>query len=219
MKLNLIHGLQVQSQIGLVSRKCGEGMVKIVIILVCFVLVVIGIGIASGESGVPVPMSEPAFDNYNEEEKLEITQTKNVKRDTIYRDEAIEAIDKRIAELYTHPEYRCKNCHIDLYGAKVLLTELPSANKPNINKANLIEQMEAYRDKHVVASDYWKGVNWAINTIRMFDIEDRPKGKWIKGGCGWKCSECTYGVYPWNNTNFCPNCGTEMETIEDEYFV
>jgi len=74
VKLNLIHGLQVQSQIGLVSRKCGEGMVKIVIILVCFVLVVIGIGIASGESGVPVPMSEPAFDNYNEEEKLEMTE-------------------------------------------------------------------------------------------------------------------------------------------------
>lgn len=51
-------------------------------------------------------------------------------RDTIYRDDAIEAIDKRIYALMKDPEYRRKGSHIDLYGAKELLRDLPSANRP-----------------------------------------------------------------------------------------
>lgn len=35
----------------------------------------------------------------------------------------------------------------------------------------------------------------------------RPNGKWIKDNC----SICGYGVRPWNNTPYCPNCGAEME--------
>lgn len=34
----------------------------------------------------------------------------------------------------------------------------------------------------------------------------RPKGKWINDNC----SICGYGVRPWNNTPYCPNCGAEM---------
>lgn len=41
------------------------------------------------------------------------------------------------------------------------------------------------------------------------------KGKWIESDIGWKCSECNYGVKPWNNTNFCPNCGSYMGEMEN----
>ena len=38
-------------------------------------------------------------------------------------------------------------------------------------------------------------------------------GKWIPEGSGfWKCNNCGYGVEPYNNTPFCPNCGANMET-------
>ncbi len=40
------------------------------------------------------------------------------------------------------------------------------------------------------------------------------KGKWIESDIGWKCSECNYGVKPWNHTNFCPNCGSDMRGEE-----
>ena len=25
------------------------------------------------------------------------------------------------------------------------------------------------------------------------------------------CTNCGYGVYPWNNTGYCPNCGARMD--------
>ena len=41
---------------------------------------------------------------------------------------------------------------------------------------------------------------------------DRPKGEWIDySPISWKCSCCGYGVNRWNNTPFCPNCGTSMK--------
>lgn len=35
---------------------------------------------------------------------------------------------------------------------------------------------------------------------------ERKKGVWIND-C---CSICGYGVEPWNNTPYCPNCGADM---------
>ena len=34
----------------------------------------------------------------------------------------------------------------------------------------------------------------------------KPRGKWIDDNC----SICGYGVKPWNNTPYCPNCGADM---------
>lgn len=43
------------------------------------------------------------------------------------------------------------------------------------------------------------------------DVIERKRGKWIAmGGGDWKCSCCNYTVSPWNNTQFCPNCGADM---------
>ena len=39
----------------------------------------------------------------------------------------------------------------------------------------------------------------------------RPEGKWIDDNC----SICGYGVEPWNNTPYCPNCGADMRESEE----
>lgn len=53
-----------------------------------------------------------------------------------------------------------------------------------------------------------------------FNFVDRPSGEWIGErvghGPGYTCSLCDYGVQPWNNTNFCPNCGAKMKGENDE---
>ena len=41
-------------------------------------------------------------------------------------------------------------------------------------------------------------------------IPSRPKGAWIDDNC----SICGYGVKPWNNTPYCPNCGAKMTESE-----
>ena len=42
----------------------------------------------------------------------------------------------------------------------------------------------------------------------------RPKGEWIGGVAGWECSHCGYGVFAYNNTEFCPKCGADMRGTE-----
>ena len=36
-------------------------------------------------------------------------------------------------------------------------------------------------------------------------------GRWINDSC----SICNYGVQPWNNTPYCPNCRAKMEEAEE----
>ena len=49
----------------------------------------------------------------------------------------------------------------------------------------------------------------------------RKKGKWIwqdnENRFGWTCSECGYGIRRGRlQTNYCPNCGSEMVKGEDD---
>ena len=58
-------------------------------------------------------------------------------------------------------------------------------------------------------------VGCQYNIIDVIDnmktLESRPEGGWIGNTfTGWECSCCGYGVSPWNNTPFCPNCGAKM---------
>lgn len=48
----------------------------------------------------------------------------------IKKSDAIKAIDRRICELQNSPSFKRKNAYIDLYGAKALIMELPSADRP-----------------------------------------------------------------------------------------
>lgn len=67
----------------------------------------------------------------------------------------------------------------------------------------------------IVADDSIKGFNEEIARLeREWGTEEisplRQKGKWISD----KCSICGYGVNPWNNTPYCPNCGADMTESE-----
>lgn len=100
------------------------------------------------------------------------------------------------------------------------------ADRPQGNKAVLIKQMEAYRDKQSATSDYWKGINWAINTIRVSDITDRPTGEWIAKDGVFYCSCCDNDsaglseddvyVYGIPLPNYCKDCGARMKGADDE---
>ena len=53
-----------------------------------------------------------------------------------------------------------------------------------------------------------------VQVVDWGDIEEAPtieperkRGRWIDG----ECSACGYGVEPWNNTPYCPNCGAYNE--------
>lgn len=47
-------------------------------------------------------------------------------------------------------------------------------------------------------------------------IEERKKGKWIKRGRTFQCSECEQ--FSMIRTRFCPNCGCAMEGEEDDAY-
>lgn len=88
--------------------------------------------------------------------------------DLIKRSDAIEAIRGWFGLIKLNPDI--------LIDAIMML---PSADRPSESIGKLIERMEEYRDKQLLMSDYWYGINWAINTIRVSDIADRPQGEWI----------------------------------------
>ena len=67
--------------------------------------------------------------------------------------------------------------------------------------------------KEIIRTMQAIGGNYNIIDVidSMKTLELRPKGEWIgNASTSWKCSCCGYGVNPWNNTPFCPNCGADM---------
>ena len=51
-----------------------------------------------------------------------------------------------------------------------------------------------------------------IMDIPTADVRPVVRGKWEHFGSDvFRCSECGYGIQPWNiGVNFCPNCGADM---------
>lgn len=56
------------------------------------------------------------------------------------------------------------------------------------------------------------GISGVIESFPAADVRPVRRGKWVHEGSDvWRCSECDYGIMPWNaGVNFCPNCGAEM---------
>lgn len=52
----------------------------------------------------------------------------------------------------------------------------------------------------------------ATRRISAADVKPVVRGKWEHFGSDvFRCSECGYGIQPWNiGVNFCPNCGADM---------
>ena len=59
-----------------------------------------------------------------------------------------------------------------------------------------------------------KGLNVLeyLDEVPAADFRPVVRGKWEHfGGDVFRCSECGYGIQPWNiGVNFCPNCGADM---------
>lgn len=65
-------------------------------------------------------------------------------------------------------------------------------------------QLREYANKHFLEiSKEWWNAEHSDKSI--------PQGVWIDETISWKCSNCNYGVNPWNNTRYCPNCGAYMK--------
>ena len=71
--------------------------------------------------------------------------------------------------------------------------------------------MEKARNKYHLGILSKEKSDLIINFIGGLRTIVPRQGHWIENSVnGWICSECGYGVNPWNNTKFCPNCGAKM---------
>ena len=120
-------------------------------------------------------------------------------RDTIYREDAIEAINK------SFDKETLLKCFVRKIAIDAII-QVPSADRPQD------DDWEKYSDK------LWK------NAYERGKA-DRPQGEWINGEhdvamCdGYRCNRCDFFV-PWDyehkfidfidDYNFCPSCGCRM---------
>ena len=132
-------------------------------------------------------------------------------RDTIYRDDAINVLEKLSAckeygeEIGTEEE-----TYIGKYEAITELSDLPSANEQQVDGATLISAMAL-------------GYSYGIKV-------NRPQGKWVQDpivGNIMYCSNCKISytknflqrmsLYnePRDTPHFCPNCGAMMQKGTD----
>lgn len=80
--------------------------------------------------------------------------------------------------------------------------------------------------KNTVYDDRWKaldtviritdGIANEIETMPTVDAEPVLHGKWIfnREMYSWECSECHYrtdSIFDESKSNYCPNCGCEMD--------
>lgn len=60
--------------------------------------------------------------------------------------------------------------------------------------------------------------NFICEVIMTIDnaptVEERPHGKWIEDSGNIACSHC-HTIWLYRRTDYCPNCGAEMEVSND----
>lgn len=121
-------------------------------------------------------------------------------RDIIYRDDAINVLEKLSAckeygeEIGTEEE-----TYIGKYEAITELSDLPSADEQQVDGATLISAMAL-------------GYSYGIKA-------DRPQGEWKpKNHHTDYCSLCGFEETQWRTIEykFCPHCGARMKEVDDE---
>ena len=115
-----------------------------------------------------------------------------------FREDAIDAVNKRIQFLKGDPVFMRKHGDIDLYGIKPIIRSLPPAQPEDVIHIT-------GRRKFVSEFDFDE------------DELERGTGEWIDEGdpLTLRCSKCGYQVARYNNTNFCPNCGNYKRDEEE----
>lgn len=122
-------------------------------------------------------------------------------KDTIYREDAIEAVEELNAISFYELNEHSKEAFIEIRRA---LKALPSAGRPQL-------------DKYIVERIGNGNVIMSEDTYE--DLLDRPQGKWIlecdaegEDDNLYRCSECgcNYSCQEYDLPNFCPDCGRKM---------
>lgn len=82
-----------------------------------------------------------------------------------------------------------------------------------------IEEVRKIMNEEIIENNrkdlinFVNGLNQACLCISQQPTLERPKGKWKRGFWHIICSECG-ADFSHNITNYCPNCGAEMEMEE-----
>ena len=109
-------------------------------------------------------------------------------RKTIYLDDAIDAIDKRVQFLKDDPVFRRKHGDIDLYGIKPIIRALPSAQPEQTDCEYCHEDSDGY----------------------VRPIEKNSHAWLIRRGRTMKLHVCFKGEYRECDILFCPMCGRRL---------
>ena len=143
-----------------------------------------------------------------------------MRKDAIYREDAIQALERLSAckehgaEIGTDEE-----TYIGKYEVITEISDIPAvevvSNTVMLSNGTFCAVVkDASKVRRVLVAD---DNHWGT----LYYPEEKPKrGEWVEAQIrhypGYECSLCHYGVQPWNNTNFCPNCGADMRKGTDD---
>jgi len=129
-------------------------------------------------------------------------------KDTIYREDAIKAINLRARIPHDVVSAQYASMAINA------IRSVPPADRPSADKEYLTKLIqEAVYDGEACA--------------KLLGLVDRSQGKWVKDENGdYRCSECggceeqfIYGTENWygrGESKFCPSCGARMKGADNE---
>ncbi len=81
-----------------------------------------------------------------------------------------------------------------------------------ISRQNAIEAFQIFREYESNRSnkEWVDRIETVLNQLPPVNPQLKT-GHWIPGEKAQiECDQCGYGVMPWNNTEYCPNCGARM---------
>lgn len=154
-------------------------------------------------------------------------------RDTIYRDEAVEAVEELNAISFYELNEHSKEAFTEIRRA---LKAIPSADRPqgDVDAVDIFErEMHNLEQGYITLGEF----DERIEPLRHL-CYGRPQGEWILDPNGmdwnlpaWRCSRCGFvanyigvevnglGNNPmnWAGSKYCPNCGARMKGADDEH--
>lgn len=153
--------------------------------------------------------------------------------DLISRQAAIDSIRKMSPALFSAYQH---NTYVDKQEVMIRLMALPSAQPTQPKQKNgkkfieIVVEYPEYKGKPYFSIRYeekgeiFEGFGTYKPEVLSEYIREyfmgAEKGKWVRDEFGSKCSCCGLYAYrdewgdPWES-NFCPNCGAELEVPED----
>ena len=114
-------------------------------------------------------------------------------------------------------ENDCNVKEIDALDEEALMIAIQMLERRDddfISRKEAIRQLkDCFADEDGIAvGEYWSHDKVVEVLDGLPSVTPKPKtGHWIPGEkAPIECDRCGYGVMPWNNTEYCPNCGCRM---------